>query len=382
MAEPVESRHVSSNAEIVSTLTIGHNHRTPVILGQINSDTIVAHGPGVPAGRAVIFIDRWVWHRYGDILLSIFQVAYSTVKIVKVSPGEPSKSWNSLGRLLSTMTDLHIDRRSDALYAIGGGVILDVVGLAASIYKRGVALAKIPTTLMGQIDAGLGLKNAINYDGVKNSVGSFAAPHSVFVDFAFLQSLPFRHVANGVSEIIKFGLVLDPGIIADLVVLSPEDLARPESQFLIVIKKSICGMVDELSRNPYEMILQRSLDFGHWLSPQLELLDPDLLHGEAVSIDMALSLTVSLQRGMLHCRDWHAALGLLNAWGLPLTHEQVNETLVNASLERTIRHRGGSQNIPLCSGIGKYEIANDVCIEEVLRAQNLIQESFYHRNLV
>ena len=100
--------------------------------------------------------------------------------------------------------------------------------------------------------------------------------------------------------------------------------------------------------------------------------DCALLHGEAVAVDMAVSLTVALQRGLLACDDWSRALRLLSSWRLPLTHGAVNETSIQDSLERTARHRGGVQNIPLCVAIGRHEFVDDLRAPEMLQAHRLL----------
>jgi 2-epi-5-epi-valiolone synthase len=254
------------------------------------------------------------------------------------------------------------------LYAVGGGSVLDLVGLAASIYRRGVPLAKIPTTVMAQVDAAVGLKNAINFEGAKNLVGSFAPPHSVFVDYELLASLPKRHVANGVSEIVKLGLMLDDGLIGNLMALPASRWPDSRREFDGILRNAIAGIVDELSINPYEASLSRPLDFGHWLSPQLEMDDPNLLHGEAVSIDMAITLVMSAHRKLMRDSNVAALLDILDDWGLPTWHPGVTPDLVEDSLAKTCSHRGGQQNIPLCTGIGMHLIVHDISCQEVMAA--------------
>lgn len=324
------------------------------------------------AGRAIVFADRDVWHRFGSRLSVLFGSTYARVEVVPIIGGEACKYWQILHDVLERMAALQVSRRGDALYAIGGGSVLDLVGFSASIYRRGVPLTKIPTTVLAQVDAAIGLKNAINLDGSKNLIGSFAPPHSVLVDFAFLETLPARHWSNGMAEIIKVGLVCDAALVRDLARAGTQTALTADSPLRAVLRRAITSMLAQLNADPYEQCLRRAVDFGHWLSPQLEMFDRDLLHGEAVAIDMAIALTVALGRRLLGAADWSFALDLLSSWGLPTTHRSINEVLVADSLERTVRHRGGSQNIPLCVGLGRHVFVNDLCVSEVLDAHQLL----------
>ncbi|MFM0248478.1 3-dehydroquinate synthase family protein [Paraburkholderia sediminicola] len=347
---------------------------SPVIETEITPDALAAYGPGEGNTRAIVFVDTTVWQRHKASLDASFRAAYDNVDVVTLSGGEISKRWDILRDVLEHMLNLRIDRRCDAVFAIGGGTVLDVVGLAASIYRRGISLTKIPTSLMAQVDAAVGLKNAINFSGCKNLVGSFAPPHSVLVDFRFLETLPQRDWANGIAEVIKLGLVSDASLIYELAEIVPLLPVSPVGPALRqVLRKAIRGIVERLNVDAYESNLQRVLDFGHWLSPQLEMAGGSLLHGEAVSIDMAVTLTISLRRGLLAAHEWRAALAVFFAWDLPTTHNAITVNLVQESLDKTSRHRGGEQNIPLCTGLGEHTFVSNIDVDEVLLA---------HRHLV
>lgn len=359
-------------ATLNSQLRCSQEQASPVVECSLTPEVLLAHGPACTTGRTVVFADRDVWQSFAPWLGTVFANAYPDVQMVPLVGGEACKRWDMLQNVLEQMAALQILRRGDALYALGGGSVLDLVGFAASIYRRGVPLTKLPTTLIGQVDAAIGLKNAINMGGAKNLVGSFAPPYSVLLDFSLLDTLPARHWSNGIAEIIKLGLVTDAALIHELTGAGTQPAAPEGSTLRRALRRAIAGMVAQLSANPYEKSLQRAVDFGHWLSPQLEMADCALLHGEAVAIDMAVSLTVALQRGLLARDDWSGATRLLSSWRLPLTHRAVNETSIQDSLERTARHRGGVQNIPLCVGLGRHEFVDDLRALEVLQAHRLL----------
>lgn len=355
-------------------LGITHTHlncekrvSAPVVECDITPQTLIEHGPPCTSGRAIVFADSEVWQRLEPWLGGAFNAAYADVQVVRLPGGEACKSLDSLHHVLAQMAAMQIVRRGDALFALGGGSVLDVVGFAASIFRRGVRLTKIPTSLLAQVDAAISLKNAINIGKGKNLVGSFAPPHSVLVDFRFLDTLALRHRSNGMAEIIKLGLMVDAPLINALAIASKRPMESRSTMYTI-FRQAITGMACQLNRDPYEQLLQRAVDFGHWLSPQLEMADNTLLHGEAVAIDMAISLTVSLHRGHMSPKAWTFALGLLSSWNLPLSHDALDSALVKDSLKRTLQHRGGVQNIPMCMGIGSHEFFDDLRSDEVLQA--------------
>lgn len=357
-----------AEAGILAQLVCPRKLSVPVVDSAITAQALIAHGPPC-TGRAVVFADRVAWRMAEPRLAAAFAGAYPEWHLVLLTGGEACKHWDCLHHVLEQMSALKILRRGDALYALGGGTVLDLVGFAASVYRRGTALTKLPTTLMGQVDAAIGLKNAINLDRCKNLVGSFAPPHSVLLDFSLLDTLPSRHWSNGMAEVIKLGLATDARLVHELAAAGTRPAAPEGSRLRQVFRRAISGMVAQLNANPYERSLQRAVDFGHWLSPQLEMADGDLLHGEAVAVDMALSLTVALRRGLLPAADWALALRLLASWQLPLDHPAVTQETIESSLESVVRHRGGSQQIPLCAGLGRHVFVNDLSSSELLQAQ-------------
>jgi 3-dehydroquinate synthase len=264
---------------------------------------------------------------------------------------------------------------------MGGGACLDVVGFAASVYRRGVPYLRIPTTLMAQIDAGIGAKTAINWGARKNRVGAFAPPAYVLIDYDLLETLPPRHVANGVAEIIKMGVCSAPGLFTALE-RHMDRLWRPgwdNAEAVRIYRWAVQAMLAQLSPNLFETDLERLVDFGHWLSPHLELQQGDILHGEAVAMDMAVSCAVAAGRGLLQVADLERVLGLIERAGLPLLAEDCSASLVAKALEETRRHRGGLQRIPLPVRPGECLFVNDVGVDEVLAACQMLADRVTRR---
>ncbi|WP_095588195.1 3-dehydroquinate synthase family protein [Actibacterium ureilyticum] len=359
--------HPLSGFEITRLDTAKEN-QTPIVFASLNEHILRHYGPGVARGRAIAIVDTAFWDKWARPLTTEFEAVYEQVHVCPIDGGETCKNLGQLDAVLSLFCALELDRRQDSLFAIGGGTVLDLVGFAASIYRRGVAVTKIPTTLMAQVDAAIGLKNAIIFEGAKNLVGSFYPPRSALIDVGFLKTLPDRHFSNGIAEILKIALVLDRDLftrIETTVELSKHSNSDASEGIFV---RAIELMVAELNKNPYENTLQRAVDFGHWLSPYIELKDGALLHGEAVAIDLANSLAISHRRGLITTAELDAGLRQLLRFGLPVCHDLITRETVHKALQGTVQSRGGKQNIPLCTGIGTHAFFDDVTVDEVVAA--------------
>lgn len=244
-----------------------------------------------PGARRLIVIDSTVDRLYGDKIRHYFLHCGVTAVYHVIEAHEVVKSWDSVSSCVSAMAAAGIDRRNDPVICIGGGVLLDIVGFAASIYRRSTPYIRIPTTLIGLVDAGVGIKTGINFGREKNKIGTYAAPTVSYIDSSFLRTLNRRHIANGLAEIFKLALIKS----TDLMFLlerhgnSILDDGFFEAHHTLVatadtiITTAIQLMLEELQPNLWEKNLERCVDFGHTFSPTIEMKDlPKLLHGEAV----------------------------------------------------------------------------------------------------
>jgi 2-epi-5-epi-valiolone synthase len=318
--------------------------------------------------RCLVVIDQTVAGLYGDALQAYFS-AWRIEPVWKLVRGdEGAKTLAHAVEITEAMTEMGILRRTEKVVAVGGGVVMDIAGLAASLYRRGVPYIRIPTTLMGQIDAGIGVKTGINHGQHKNRLGTYCAPEATLIDPEFLFTQDQRHVTNGVAEIVKMALVKDAALFEllerSIRGLDAETLASCGPDAREILSRAIAGMLHELA-----------VDFGHTFSPALELrADPPLLHGEAVAVDMAVSLALAHNRGMLSTPDAERALTLMRSAGLPLTHPTFTVELLARALEDTVKHRDGLQRVPLTQGIGTVEFVNDLSAEELARAVAFVAE--------
>ncbi|WP_454115604.1 sedoheptulose 7-phosphate cyclase [Microbacterium lacticum] len=325
-------------------------------------------------GRVLAVVDHTVEELYGPLIRAYFAHHEIPVSVIVLPAEEDAKELSSVVAVADAMADAGLLRRSEAVVVFGGGVVMDVVGLAANLFRRGVPYVRVPTTLIGLVDAGVGVKTGVNRGKHKNRLGTYFAPTATLVDPSFLISLPPRHIRNGLAEVVKIALVKDAELVSLLE--SVVDSLRQLDYALTavdsheeILSRAISGMVSELEPNLHEMDLERIVDFGHTFSPSLELIaDPPLLHGEAVAVDMALCVELSLQRGLLSEFEARRVFNLLFRLGLPLTNRMFEASLLEKALEDTVKHRDGLQRVPLLTGIGRVTFVNDLTLEELSNA--------------
>jgi 3-dehydroquinate synthase len=256
--------------------------------------------------------------------------------------------------------------RNGQIIAVGGGVCLDVVGFAASIYRRGVKCIKVPTTFIGMIDAAVGIKNGINYEGKKSVLGSFYPAEYTFVCPGFLNTLAVEHLKAGFAEAIKIAIIKDATLFGKLVNVSTH-MNEEKLQSAIgweVVDRSVVGMLTELSENLYELdSYQRYVDFGHTFSPHIEsATNYKVSHGEAVAIDIALSAVISAQRNLLAWDTCQVIIDTLKSAGLSVTVPAEVETVaLYESLAAIVAHRAGALNLVIPVTIGTVAYIEHWC---------------------
>ena len=327
------------------------------------------------AGRRCLFVTTPTVHaRYREAFFDPLQDVHEQLLIV--AGGEQSKTIETALSIADACLRADLDRLG-VIVSVGGGVCTDLAGLAASLVKRGIAHLRVPTTLVGQIDAAVGIKCAANFSGKKNSIGAFHAPESVFVCPVFLGSLPRRQIREGMSEMLKIALVRDRPLF-DLMERHGEELVRsgfrtPAAAALQVIERSIVGILDELRTNPFEKnTFQRKVDYGHCFSPLIETASHYRTpHGEAVGVDIALSVCMAEALGLLRGDVRARIFDLFDALGLSRQHDALTLALCLNALEAASKHRGGQVHLPLTTDIGEVVFMSD---RDTLGA-NLLQRS-------
>lgn len=304
---------------------------------------------------------------------------------VIIEGGERTKnSYFHVSEIQSQIDRFHIDRHSTVI-AVGGGALLDMVGLAAATAHRGVRLVRIPTTTLAQCDSGVGVKNGINAFGKKNFIGTFAPPFAVINDFQLLSSLTPRDKRAGYVEAVKVALIRDRAFFDEL-----ERGADKLREFEPSVMRRLIHRCAELhvdhiatSGDPFEFGSARPLDFGHWSAHKLEQLsDFKLRHGEAVAIGIALDVIYSRNAGYLDSAAAERVLALLERLGFELfTNELLhvdsgNSLMVLQGLEEFREHLGGELTITLLADIGRGFETHEIVRGAVIAAIHELQQRY------
>jgi len=275
--------------------------------------------PLMTGGRAAIVTDTTVADLYAGRLGASLSKAGVEPLVIAVPPGEAMKSFAGLEDLLDRLLDLELDR-GDFIIALGGGVVGDLAGFAAAIYKRGIDFVQIPTTLLAQVDSSVGGKTAIDAPQGKNLIGAFHQPRLVLADLDALASLPAREMRCGYAEIIKYGLLGDAGFFAWLEANGASVLAREPAALAHAIGRSIEMKAEIVAEDEREQgrraLLNLGHTFGHALEAALGFSDL-LLHGEAVALGSALAFRFALLSGLCPGDDARRARTAIAAAGLP-----------------------------------------------------------------
>lgn len=290
-----------------------------------------------------------------------------------VAQGESSKSWGSLERLTDWLLGLGITR-SDHVFALGGGVVGDLVGFACSVLKRGCGFVQLPTTLLSQVDSSVGGKTAINTRAGKNLIGAFHQPSLVLADTQTLDTLPDREMRAGYAEVLKYGLLGDVEFFVWLEENGTRVLAREREALNEAVATSIRAKArivaeDERETSGVRALLNLGHTFGHALEAETGFSDR-LLHGEAVALGMVLAARYSARRGELSEADAERAAKAIAGSGLP---SEISELGMDCNGQRLVDHMlhdkkmesSGTLPFLLLRGLGEAYMARDVDLADV-----------------
>jgi 3-dehydroquinate synthase len=320
-------------------------------------------------GRPVLAaVDERVHGHYGKDIRRYLERYAKDHTYLLVDGSECAKDWRQVEHICNEAVRVNLPRHG-IMMAVGGGVTLDVVGFAASIYRRGVPYLRVPTSLIGLVDAGLGVKQGTNFAGKKNILGAFYPPIATFCDQTFLRTLSERDIASGIAEIIKIAIIRDETLFRDLEenagVLVASRFQRPEAAREIIHHAGRL-MIQELQQNLFESDLRRLVDLGHSFSPLIETASSySITHGEAVGLDILISSRIAVLRGLCAPIILDRIINLYRAVGLPLSQDVCTAQDLLVGLERIRAHRGGDLNLPIPREMGRADFVQEVYAEEV-----------------
>ena len=340
--------------------------------------------------KVLLYLDEAVNQATPELAAQIeayFELYGDDLRLVglKTLPGGESlkNDEGCLDRIYGDIESSKICRHS-YIVGIGGGALLDTVGFAAATAHRGIRHFRFPTTTLGQADAGVGVKNGVNFNGKKNFVGAFAPPFAVINDFSFLKTLPDVHLRNGYIEAIKVALIRDAGFF-DWIEANVDVLNRFETEAMEeLIHRCAEHHVAHIatSGDPFEMGSVRPLDFGHWAAHKLEQLsDFVLTHGEAVAIGIAIDTLYSEAMGYLDASCSNRIISLLKRLNFEIFSDHLERRngsrfpYVLEGLEEFREHLGGLLTITLLKRIGSrfevHEMDTDVVLKMIERLKEL-----------
>jgi 3-dehydroquinate synthase len=318
--------------------------------------------------RALVYLDRQVAQARPDLAQQVrayFSAHAARLELadeVQIVPGgEAVKNDFALVEgFMQRMLERHLDRQSFVII-IGGGAVMDAVGLAAALVHRGLRQVRVPTTVLGQNDAGVGVKNGVNFLGGKNAIGTFAPPHAVLNDFDFLRTLSQRDWLCGVAEAWKVSIIRDRGFFDWLCGHAERFPARDEAAMEALVRRCAEIHLEHIrtSGDPFEYGRARPLDFGHWSAHKLELMSGfRISHGEAVATGVLLDSLYARKQGWLSQEEIGRITRGLKASGFQLWFEELDQRdaagkrIVLAGLEDFREHLGGELTVTFPRGIG------------------------------
>lgn len=346
-------------------------------LGEKSYDILIGRGLIAQAGawlkpvlkqpRVIIVADEGLTERFLTPLQASLETEGIASQAVTVAPGEASKSFEGFETLINALLALKPDRRT-TIVVLGGGVIGDLAGFAASVLLRGVDYVQIPTSLLAQVDSSVGGKTGINTRAGKNLVGSFHQPRRVLIDTDTLRFLPPRHIRAGYAEIVKYGALGSESFFAWLEAHGEQVLALEETPLVHAIK-TCCGMKAELVEwDEKEQDMRALLNLGHTFGHALEAetgYNDRLVHGEAVAIGMVMAARLSTRLGLCGAEVEDRLRTHLRACGLPVSPLEidkddwhVNRLCAHFASDKKVRD--GRLVFVVLKAIGEAELVRDV----------------------
>jgi 3-dehydroquinate synthase len=334
---------------------------------------------GQSNAKLVVVTDELVAGYHLEALTASLTAAGLVWSTIIVPAGEASKNFSQLQSVLSQMIDARIER-ADAVVALGGGVIGDLAGFAASILRRGVNVIQIPTTLLAQVDSSVGGKTAINMPQGKNLVGTFHQPRLVLADISVLATLPMRELKAGYAEVVKYGLIDDPDFFSWLEQNGPDLLAGDKDLRQYAVVKSCEAKARVVAGDERETgnraLLNLGHTFGHALEAEMGYGD-GLRHGEAVSIGMRMAFDYSVRCGLCPAADADRLRSHLSDCQLPVYISDIPGKAQSGTwqAEKLLDHMrqdkkvsAGQMTFILARGIGQSLVTREVEADDLLAA--------------
>ncbi|MBF4160263.1 sedoheptulose 7-phosphate cyclase [Nocardioides acrostichi] len=329
-------------------------------------------------GRCLAVVDRNVLAMRGEELRAYFEHHGIDLRVQEVRIAEVHKSLRTVEQLVDAFADFGLIRKEPVL-VVGGGLTTDVAGFACAAYKRSTDYVRIPTTLIGLIDASVSIKVGANHGHLKNRLGAYHASKQVLLDFSFLGTLPTDQLRNGIAEIIKIATVGDADLFGRLEKYAEELLEHsfgfgPEGGHVreaggAITYDAIKRMLELEVPNLHELDLDRVIAFGHTWSPTLELApERPLFHGHAIAVDMAYSATLAARCGYITEADRDRVHSLFTRLGLSVDSPYLTPELIEQATASILQTRDGRLRAALPRPIGTCHFDSDLHVSDLVDA--------------
>jgi 3-dehydroquinate synthase len=290
-------------------------------------------------------------------------------EIIELESGEDKKTLETCLQVWGALTDTGADKKS-LIINLGGGVISDLGGFVASTFKRGIDCINIPTTLLSMVDASVGGKTGVDFEGIKNHIGTTAQPKGVFVNPVFLETLSERQLKNGYAEIIKIALIANINFWKELKKLKTSSDFCTEK----IITKAIELKNTIVKKDLHENDLRKSLNFGHNIGHALEssLIDQkkDILHGEAVAAGMVVEAAIALELKKITTKEHKEIKEYISSIYPQIKISKTTEAQLLKYILHDKKNEGNNLCFALPNKIGNYALNCGVTIETIKRALN------------
>jgi demethyl-4-deoxygadusol synthase len=336
-------------------------------------------------GRCLMVVDRNVYDLYGTQIQNYFKHHDIDLSVFPVTIKEPDKTLTTFESVIDAFVDFGLVRKEPVL-VVGGGLTTDVAGFACSAYRRRTNYIRVPTSLIGLIDASVAIKVAVNHGKLKNRLGAYHASQKVILDFSFLKTLPIDQIRNGMAELIKIAVVGNKEIFellenyGEALLHSHFGYLNGTAELQAVAHRLTYNAIESMLAlevpNLHELDLDRVIAYGHTWSPMLELTpEIPMFHGHSVAIDMAFSATIAQQRGYITIAERDRILGLMSRLGLAIDSPYLTPELLWQATKSISRTRDGLQRAAAPCPIGECMFMNDLTRTELDAALAV------HRNL-
>lgn len=323
--------------------------------------------------RAFVIVDENL-QQYGQEMETALVEAGWPAELISISAQETDKTFENVNEIHGKLLEVGATRHS-VVFAVGGGVLTDVIGFVAATFMRGVAWVVVPTTLLGMVDSAIGGKTAINHVKAKNAIGAFHQPDAVIVDSKFLESLPKRERVSGLGEIIKYGITFDEPFFTELeqnyqkiIDLDPEFISHAIATS--AAHKSRVVAEDEFDKKGVREVL----NFGHTIGHALEKIGKykTYRHGEAVIWGMAFAAALSVVKGHLSEEDFTRVYKLLKRMDIPPLPKNLTLKQLTAPLKFDKKNTAQGVRFVLLKGVGETKLQTGIAPEEIGEVASLL----------